>query len=264
MGSRDQRHDAGIHNTQTLDTVDVEVGVDDTAILLRAHLAGADGVEQGRALLADELGNGIVGGDVRAGDDLEGLELLDGLGARQGAGELHALNQQRQVERVPEETGVGNRSIEGAGGGGLDAAAGVRVLETEDHDSVGPDNLEKGRVGGKKALVQDLLLRLVALDDLGRSTRGQERSAVLRRSLSAESLAGLRVRRKREEGQEVAGRGCEGAILLAVKLGSGLGGEGRVARQEAVLGQGSVNCIVRLAVNRCWNDGISKVGSYWY
>lgn len=110
---------------------------------------------------------------VRAGSHLDRRQLRDSGRLNEFSGEMHAFAQQRDVERVAQEAGIGNGCVKDVGRRGFDATAGVRVLEAEHDDAVGPDDFEEGGIFGSKLLVQRGVLLCVALGDAGGHVGGE-------------------------------------------------------------------------------------------
>ena len=69
VGGRHRRHDGGVDDAQPCEPAHPQPGVDDRHRVL-AHLAGADDVIDGRALLADVVGERLFAGDTGAGRGL--------------------------------------------------------------------------------------------------------------------------------------------------------------------------------------------------
>lgn len=243
MRGREQRDNTRVHDADVGGAVDLEISADDTALLAGAELAAAGGVEQRGGVLADEGLDVGVAGDVGAGEDLEGLQGLDGGGVADDAAELDGLDEELQVDGVGQLARAHGGEVEGAAGRGLDAAAGEGVLQAQDEDAVAPDQLEHGRVIGRQLLGQDGLLLLVAQGDLGGRVGGKVLRAVLGGSLGGDEGRGVGVGVEGQEEQEVASGRRVRARLLIVVLGQGLGGEsgvaGEVGRDDLVGGNGS-------------------------
>lgn len=219
MSSREQRNNTRVHNTQVGRAVDLEVSANDTALLTGAELAAAGGVVQRSSILADKGLDVGVAGDVRPGQDLEGLQGLDGGGVADHAAELDGLDEELHVDGVGELAGAGGGEVEGAGGRGLDASPGEGVLQAEHEHAAVPDELEDGGLVGGELLGQDGLLLLVAQGDLGGGVGGEVLRAVLGGGLGGDEGRGVGVGVEGQEEQEVAGRGRVGPRLLLVVLG---------------------------------------------
>lgn len=119
------------------------------------------------------------------------------------------------------------------------------MLEAEDHDTIVPDDLEHSSLGVEQLLTEKLLLLLVALDDVCGRTSREELGAVLAGCLSVNVRSGSRIRREREEEQEIGGRAGQGALPLAVILSSCLSCKGGVVGQVASLENSCVDYLLR-------------------
>lgn len=229
MRSREQWDDTGVHDTQVGRAVDLQIGTNNTALLAGAELAAASRVVQRGGVLADKSLDVSVAGDVGAGQDLEGLQLLDGGSVADDAGVLDGLDEELQVGRVGELAGALDGEVEDAAADGLDVAAGEGVLQADDEHAGVPDQLQDGGLVGRQLLGQDGLLLHVAGDHLGRGVGGQVLRAVLGGGRGGDLGRGVGVGVEGQEQEEVAGRGRVWARALLVVLGQGLGGEGGVA-----------------------------------
>lgn len=229
--SREQRDHTGVHDTQVGGAVDLQVSANNTTLLAGAELAATSRVVERGGVLADKVLDVSIAGDVGAGQDLEGLQLLDGGGVADDAGVLDGLDEQLQVGRVGELAGALDGEVEDAAAGGLDVAAGEGVLQADDEHAAVPDQLEDGGVVGRQLLGQDGLLLLVAQNDLGGGVGGKVLRAVGGGGRGGDLGRGVGPGVEGQEEQEVAGGGGVRACALLVVLGQGLGGEGGVAGQ---------------------------------
>lgn len=231
MRSREQWDNTSVHHTEVGSAINLQVGTDNTTLLTGGELAATSRVVQRGGILADKGLDVSVAGDVRAGQDLEGLQLLDGGGVADDAGVLDGLDEELQVGRVGELAGALDGEVKDAAADGLDVAAGEGVLQADDENAPVPDQLQDGGLVGRQLLGQDGLLLHVAGDDLGRGVGGEVLRAVLGGGRGGDLGRGVGVGVEGQEEEEVAGRGRVWACALLVVLGQGLGGESGVAGQ---------------------------------
>lgn len=115
MRSGKHRNHAGINNSEPSNAVDLEVLVNNAALLRVADLGRSSGVEQSSRVGSNELFQVTVRCHLGSRNNLNRAETLDRGRLGQLSGKLDAFSQKGNIERVPKELWVGQRSIKDVG-----------------------------------------------------------------------------------------------------------------------------------------------------
>lgn len=243
IGTRNHGHDAGVNNTQVLDTVHSKSLVDNTTQLKGHHRGCADGVVVSRRQGVRDVSPEVrVRGDVGAGAILDGGELVGKRGLEVVlADELDALDEEVELDGVAQDAvvndglrvpGVGRVDVDAASAEGLHGDGALGTLGGLEHHA------REHRVLGAHLRGQELHLGLVAGDDGGIRIGGQQASVVLLLQLSGKLLGLVRGGGQGEPAGQVAE--CDG-----VRAGP-VGGPHLIG---PVLELVSIHEVVRVGVN---------------
>lgn len=113
MPGRQDWQAGGVYNTQTVNASDPRLSVEDRhAVVLRAHAAGAGGMEDGREAGLDVAPDVVVGDKVWAREVLfADQQRLHGRGLPDLAGTLKGGDGNLPISRVAEPIGVDDRRV---------------------------------------------------------------------------------------------------------------------------------------------------------
>ena len=87
-----------------------------------------------------------IASHIRTRHSFKGVKFSDGRLSDKATCETHGFAEKNRVEWVPQESGVGDGSIEYVARSCFDAAARVWVLQAQEYDAVCPDDFEEGGV----------------------------------------------------------------------------------------------------------------------
>lgn len=195
VGGRQKGYHTGVDDAQVAHAVDLQLGVNDTALVAGGHLAASGGVVQRGGVVAHPILHVGIAGDVGAGDNLDGAQGGDGVGGPDAARKGQGLLEEGDVERVGQEGRRRVGHVKGAVGHGLDVAARVRVLQPHDERARVPEEFHgRGAVACQVCVEQRLVLG-VAGEDLGRRVAGQVLRAVLGGGVGGDAGRGVGVGR---------------------------------------------------------------------
>lgn len=122
--------DRRVSNADVGGSVDDELGVDDTALVLGTHRARAMRVVLRASIVLDPGLPLLISRHTVSRSVLISKEERHRLCLTDLARHLHTLAHDREISRVGEVAGVDGRRVEGRCGGDVDAAGAERVLET--------------------------------------------------------------------------------------------------------------------------------------